>query len=188
MAATQPLRDAGTVITLAFAAHAVSHKPPAFNGLFYATAATIIPVLFLALAVQGRLYEDLLKASAEAWWRFRRQARQGNDLPALAAFLGSFAAADAALITVLYGIGGEIQALVDLDRQRASATAWSPLAAAVILTAALGVAPAVAFARWIRQGAQEPPGAADGPAHAGARAEREPANAGDTQTADPASS
>jgi hypothetical protein len=39
-----------------------SHAAPAFNGLFYATGATVIPVLFLALAVQGRTYEDLLKA------------------------------------------------------------------------------------------------------------------------------
>jgi hypothetical protein len=33
---------------------------PAFNGLFYATVATIVPVLFLALAVQGRFFEELL--------------------------------------------------------------------------------------------------------------------------------
>jgi len=45
------------------AAHATS---PAFNGLFYATAATIIPVLFLAIALQGRMYEDLLKAASDA--------------------------------------------------------------------------------------------------------------------------
>jgi hypothetical protein len=34
--------------------------PPAFNGLFFATAATIIPVLFLAIAVQGRTYQNLV--------------------------------------------------------------------------------------------------------------------------------
>ncbi len=45
---------------LATLAHTVSAPPP-FNGLFYATAATIIPVLFLAIAVQGRGYESLLK-------------------------------------------------------------------------------------------------------------------------------
>ena len=37
------------------------HAAPAFNGLFYATAATIIPVLFLALVVQGALFDDLVK-------------------------------------------------------------------------------------------------------------------------------
>jgi hypothetical protein len=33
-----------------------------FNSTFYATAATIIPVLFIALAVQGHAYEALLRA------------------------------------------------------------------------------------------------------------------------------
>jgi hypothetical protein len=46
--------------SLATLAHTVSAPPP-FNGLFYATAATIIPVLFLAIAVQGRGYESLLE-------------------------------------------------------------------------------------------------------------------------------
>jgi hypothetical protein len=36
--------------SLATLAHTVPAPPP-FNGLFYATAATIIPVLFLAIAV-----------------------------------------------------------------------------------------------------------------------------------------
>jgi hypothetical protein len=49
--------------SLATLAHAAAPATPAFNGLFYATAATIIPVLFLALAVQGRMYENLLQAA-----------------------------------------------------------------------------------------------------------------------------
>jgi hypothetical protein len=35
--------------SLALLAHGARAAAPAFNGLFYATAATIIPVLFLAL-------------------------------------------------------------------------------------------------------------------------------------------
>ena len=39
-------------MTLALAlAHTA--KPQPFNGLFYATCATVIPVLFLAIALQG---------------------------------------------------------------------------------------------------------------------------------------
>jgi hypothetical protein len=38
------------------------HTAPPFNGLFYATVATLIPVLFLAIAVQGRGYRKMLKA------------------------------------------------------------------------------------------------------------------------------
>lgn len=41
---------------------AQSHPAPAFNGLFYATVATIIPVLFVALAA-GRPYEGLLRTA-----------------------------------------------------------------------------------------------------------------------------
>jgi hypothetical protein len=52
--------------SLASLAHEARTAAPAFNGLFYATAATIIPVLFLAIAVQGPLYGDLLKASGAA--------------------------------------------------------------------------------------------------------------------------
>ena len=43
-----------------------------FNSTFYATAATIIPVLFVALAVQGRAYEALLRAG-----QFAIKARLG---------------------------------------------------------------------------------------------------------------
>jgi hypothetical protein len=48
--------------SLASLAHTAHTAAPAFNGLFYATAATVIPVLFLALAVQGRGYKHLLVA------------------------------------------------------------------------------------------------------------------------------
>jgi hypothetical protein len=41
---------------------AQSNAAPAFNGLFYATVATIIPVLFVALAA-GRPYEGLMRTA-----------------------------------------------------------------------------------------------------------------------------
>jgi hypothetical protein len=46
--------------SLALLEHTATAPAPPFNGLFYATAATIIPVLFLAIAVQSRGYQDLL--------------------------------------------------------------------------------------------------------------------------------
>ena len=49
--------------SFALAAHATKASP-AFNGLFYATAATVIPVLLLAIAVQGSTYENLLKVAS----------------------------------------------------------------------------------------------------------------------------
>jgi hypothetical protein len=45
-----------TAMTFALAS---GHAAPAFNGLFFATTATIIPVLFLALAVQSVTIQTL---------------------------------------------------------------------------------------------------------------------------------
>jgi len=46
-----------------------------FNADFYVTCATVIPVLFLAVAVQGRAYESVLRSAhlrSETWkfWRW----------------------------------------------------------------------------------------------------------------------
>jgi hypothetical protein len=41
--------------------HAATTATPPFNGLFYAAATTIITVLFLAIAVQGPIYQDLVQ-------------------------------------------------------------------------------------------------------------------------------
>jgi len=49
---------------------------PPFNGLFYATMATVIPVLFVAAAVQGRTYQEMLKESSR---RYAVSIWQGND-------------------------------------------------------------------------------------------------------------
>ena len=45
---------------------ALARAAPAFNADFYATFATVIPVLFLALAVQGQLYSQLLGTVTKA--------------------------------------------------------------------------------------------------------------------------
>lgn len=54
------------VMSFALLAHHTA--APAFNGLFYATAATIIPVLFLALVVLGPAYRKVLHS---IWITFR---------------------------------------------------------------------------------------------------------------------
>lgn len=46
--------------SLAPLAHAAAAPP--FNTDFYVTIATVIPVLFLAIAVQGPVYQDLVQA------------------------------------------------------------------------------------------------------------------------------
>jgi hypothetical protein len=53
-------------ISLAFLADGAHAATPAFNGLFYATVATIIPVLYLAVAIQGTAYQNLLRSALDA--------------------------------------------------------------------------------------------------------------------------
>lgn len=64
--------------TLALLAHHAA--APAFNTAFYATAATVIPVLFLAIAVQGRGYDALVKAFGAAFRRLRSTPRSGDGI------------------------------------------------------------------------------------------------------------
>ena len=52
--------------TLAALAHAAATPPPAFNHDFYVTGGTVIPVLFLALTLQGRTFTDLMLANPAA--------------------------------------------------------------------------------------------------------------------------
>jgi hypothetical protein len=84
-----------------------------FPTVFYATTATIIPVLFLAIAVQGRIYEGFVSRAAN----YVRSAKDGWT------FYQKFAAMQAsALIMALAGmllacaVVGEILALFLLGR------------------------------------------------------------------------
>ena len=134
--------------SLASLAHAARAAAPPFNGLFYATAATIIPVLFLAIAVQGPLYGDLLKTSAATLRRFREH-KAGSSPPRLVLrlWIGSVLASGAAVAILIVTVGGEIEALVSLNVQRAYGDPHAAIAAAVLLTAAAAIGPALAFSR-----------------------------------------
>jgi len=129
-------------------AHEARGAAPAFNGLFYATAATIIPVLFLAIAVQGPLYGDLLKAFDAALRRFREhKAGSSPRRLILRLWIGSVLASSAAVAILIVTVGGEIEALVSLNVQRAYGDPHAAIAAAILLTAAAAIGPALAFAR-----------------------------------------
>jgi hypothetical protein len=134
--------------SLAFLAHGARAAAPAFNGLFYATAATIIPVLFLAIAVQGPLYGDLLKAFDAALRRFREhKAGASPRRLVLRLWIGSVLASSAAVAILIVTVGGEVEALVSLNVRRAYGDPHAAIAAAVLLTAAAAIGPALAFAR-----------------------------------------
>lgn len=134
--------------SLASLAHEARTAAPAFNGLFYATAATIIPVLFLAIAVQGPLYGDLLKASGTTLRRFREhKAGSSPRRLVLRLWIGSVLASSAAVAILIVTVGGEIEALLSLNAQRAYGDPHAAIAAAVLLTAAAAIGPALAFVR-----------------------------------------
>jgi hypothetical protein len=157
-----------SLASLALGARAAA---PAFNGLFYATAATIIPVLFLAIAVQGPLYGDLLKASAATLRRFREhKAGSSPRRLVLRLWIGSVLASSAAVAILIVTVGGEIEALLSLNAERAYGDPHAAIAAAVLLTAAAAIGPALAFARLMvtlyprhgKSGSTSPLGEADG--------------------------
>jgi hypothetical protein len=86
---------ADTMTSLALAHHAA----PAFNADFYTVAATIIPVLFLALVVQGPAYEQLLRFMHRIGARITGELRPAQ----LGATLAYFAAFAAGLAVVAAG-------------------------------------------------------------------------------------
>jgi hypothetical protein len=105
--------------TLALGAHAATPAPPPFNGLFYATVGTIIPVLYLALAVQGTTCADLLKTAARAFGTsLQRLHGPGPAAGIYRPYIGSVFAASTALLIPALGVLGETQALIALDLQR----------------------------------------------------------------------
>jgi hypothetical protein len=125
--------------SLAPLAHAAASPP--FNGLFYATTATIIPVLFLAIAVQGRGYENLINSidvvdpltdDSGPWY---------TVLGRMAAYLALFMAAGGILI---YGVLSEIAAIYALYQQQAeSGTGQLVLTGVIFLIIATAAGPAL---------------------------------------------
>src|SRR5580658_512911 len=152
------------------------HAAAAFNGTFYATTATVIPVLFLAIAVQGQTYEDLIKsyaANLRAYRRRMRIIRSSGELTIRKALKGAPKAQYLGLavaLTVFAGIFGELWSLAALYEQRDVygpplifwATVWLVVvAAAGPLRTYTKVAQAVRAE--IRQEEREESGAADSP-------------------------
>lgn len=128
-----------------------SHPAPGFNGLFYATVATIIPVLFLAIAVQGSVYQGLLTASARAVDRgellFRQQIQDyGWGRVSARTVIRMFAPWAVAAFILVFGVLGEIEALFALYWQRPVGPV-GVLVSALFLIAAVAAAPALAFGR-----------------------------------------
>jgi hypothetical protein len=127
-------------MTLASLAHEATKAAPAFNGLFYATAATIIPVLFLAVAVQGRTYESLLTTLSKLQKRLERPGDPDNSglywqvINGLAFFI------------ILFGTLGEIYAVLSLYWQRPEGPQVIAVSV-VLLTITVTGGPTLAYGR-----------------------------------------
>jgi hypothetical protein len=143
-------------MSYALAIHANAAAAPAFNGLFYATAATVIPVLFLALAVQGDALTDVLRGTARIFGRSLARYRALSpkstwaDLMQMLGFGGAALVGwTLAFITLVYGTIGEIDAIVSLSRHRAYGVPSYVVTATVTLTILAVTPPAVILARSV---------------------------------------
>jgi hypothetical protein len=91
----------------------LAHHPPPLNAsqiAFFATAATVIPVLYLALAVQGRAYGTLIQIANRAEQEVAVRARVRGKKRWGLGLTGNIAVNLATLI-LLYAGTGEFQAL-----------------------------------------------------------------------------
>ena len=109
----------------------------------------MIPVLFLAVAVQGRLYDTLLAASRDANVRGAESARLDDyslraSATRIVVDMGGFLIAFGILA---FGAAGEIQALMSVYWQRPAGKPGVTLTALVFLTAVVASGPAVALIR-----------------------------------------
>lgn len=136
-------------------------KPrPRSTACFYATVATVIPVLFLALALQGRVYQDLLKAFRDTvtrdWDEYMERRLPATSRPRLASLLWLTTEAAFAVLMPLYGAGlilvmgalGEITAILVLAQGSAGVLDRVTVeVSAIFLTVAAVAYPAIAFFR-----------------------------------------
>jgi len=111
-----------------------------FDASYYETAATVIPVFFLALTLQGRTYEDLMTR-----WRSSATQTPTELWPQIRFMLSAFVAIIVAL-AVFFGIYGEYLALRAVYTGKAtSAIRQSVFVASIGLLAVVAAAPLYSF-------------------------------------------
>src|SRR5947209_2251684 len=97
----------------------------AFNADFYVTAATVIPVLYLALAVEGSALAEIttrLNRSVKAMAALKPDTPP-RQLRLAAGLVGAYVLMAVAGVIVVAGVAGEIAALLALYHRSATATA-----------------------------------------------------------------
>ena len=134
--------------SLALAAHATRAATPPFNANFYIVVATVIPVLFVAIAVQGRVLETLASAATSAAHDYQRALRSRARLKAIAAQARALLPIATASLVVIDGAFGEIIAIVALQNQRGG-TETFVATAVVLLTFAAAAGPALTCGKTV---------------------------------------
>jgi hypothetical protein len=132
-----------------------------FNSNFYITAATVIPVLYLALIVQANAVRDLLTRLDRAMQAKTKAQSQGSIISVLI-ILGFIAASAiwlASTVILILGIGGEVAAILVLYRQSDSDSVRnfvlvSTILLMVITTAGPALTISCAFTRPMRRWTQ----------------------------------
>jgi hypothetical protein len=140
--------------SLAPIAHHAVAAALAFNGSFYSTVATIIPVLFLAIAVQGTAYGTLVKTVAYGIRLYRRAMPVTSTVIRMSPLTGAWVLTVAVVgawlalgllmlasaLTLISGLAGEIIAVTALYRQRAVAGSGAFVLGATIFLAVMTAA------------------------------------------------
>ena len=116
---------------------------PAFNTAFYATAATVIPVLFLAIVFQNTTWQELAETASTA----SAGSSTSVKLRIIAWTIGVFVG-----LVILLGAAGELYAIAALYQQRASGdTPRAVLQALILLTVVIAGIALLPFLRVVRE-------------------------------------
>ena len=107
-----------------------------FSSNFYATTATVIPVLYLALTVQGPLLPGLLSRLHRSLELISKPGKdkQARERRVIALLGGAYVLMTAAALIVAAGVAGEVIALIALERAHDS-----PLTRAIVLSSVVGL-------------------------------------------------
>jgi ADP-ribose pyrophosphatase YjhB (NUDIX family) len=130
-------------------------QAPSFNSTFYTVAVSIIPILYLAVAVQGPLYANLMQTTFRTLLNFasgisphKEELRRENDGMVFRLFIGMLAGWTAFAI-LFFGIPCEILGLLSLFWQRQVGTSWFVLLAVVFLTLVVAGGPIASMTKPI---------------------------------------
>ena len=119
-----------------------------FNSDYYVATATVIPVLFLAIAVQGTLLQNLVKTTASlAGEPGERATTLMDQVLSNVAFAIRMLLAILGMGVVLFGVGGEVLSILSLMWQRPVGSEQTPGVAVIGLTGLAAAAPALAVIR-----------------------------------------